>query len=208
MPALSFLDYAHNGDEDTWSVAPTNLKVGLTNNADIQFVFEPYVDIDNSAGSESGFGDTQIRLKVNLFGNDSGDTALAVMPFIKIPTADNGIGNDEFEGGLIVPFSTALTERIGLGLMAELDVVFDEDTNDHEFEFITTAVLGFELTDRWGAYVEGIGITPEDGDFRGLLGTGVTYAVNPNTVLDAGVNVGLTGDADDVNVFTGLTVRF
>jgi len=29
-----------------------------------------------------------------------------------------------------------------------------------------------------------------------------------NLQLDAGVNLGLTGEVDDVNVFTGITIRF
>ena len=45
-------------------------------------------------------------------------------------------------------------------------------------------------------------------DFRGILGVGATYALTEDTVLDAGVNIGLTGDADDVNLFAGITVRF
>ena len=36
----------------------------------------------------------------------------------------------------------------------------------------------------------------------------MTYAVREDVVLDVGVNVGLTDEAGDVNVFTGLTVRF
>ena len=40
---LSFFDYAKNGDEDAWTVAPANLKVGLLNDVDLQFVFDPYV---------------------------------------------------------------------------------------------------------------------------------------------------------------------
>ncbi len=205
---MSFFDYARNGSAESWTAAPFNLKVGLTNSADIQFVFDPYVHVRDSGATESGIGDVQIRLKINLWGNDSGETALAVMPFVKIPTAADGIGNDEFEGGLIVPWGTTLTESVGLGLMAELDLVYDDADDDYDLEFVTTAVIGVDLTEDLGMYFEGVAITPTDGDFRALLGIGGTYSLSENVVLDAGVNIGLTGDADDINVFTGITVRF
>ena len=47
------------------------------------------------------------------------------MPFVKIPTG-TAVSNYEWEGGLIVPWSTTLTETIGLGLMAEFDYVYNE----------------------------------------------------------------------------------
>jgi hypothetical protein len=205
---MSFFDYAKNGGAESWIAAPFNLKVGLTNDTDIQFVFDTYVHVRDSGETKSGIGDVQIRLKLNLWGNDSGETALAIMPFVKIPTASDDLGNDEFEGGLIIPWGTKLTDTIGLGLMAEVDVVYDDADDDYDLEFVTTAVIGVAVTDAFGVFLEGVGITPTDGDFRALLGFGGTYSLSENVVLDAGVNIGLTGDADDVNVFTGITIRF
>ncbi|MCZ6835506.1 MAG: transporter [Planctomycetota bacterium] len=203
---MSFIDYAKNGGDETWTFAPFNLKIGLTNDMDLQLVFDPYVDSD----TDSGVGDSQIRLKINLWGNDSGSNAFAIMPFIKLPTASDDIGNDEVEGGVIFPYSTDLAEGVGLGLMFETDFVYDEEDDDYDTEFVFTGVLGFDLTDELGLYTEIVGIftTDSDADDRALLGTGFTYALDENTVLDVGVNIGLTGDADDVNIFSGITVRF
>ena len=207
---MSFVDYTKNGSAETLSVAPANLKIGLLNNVDVQFVFVPFTDTDDGADSHSGFGDTQIRLKVNLWGNDGGDTAFGIMPYVKFPTASDGIGNDEFEGGLIVPFAVDLSETIGLGLMGEIDAVYDDDGGGYDFEFVGSGVLGVDVTDRVGLYIEGVGIASTDSnvDFRGLLGLGATYTATPNVILDAGVNIGLTGDVDDFNIFTGISWRF
>ena len=207
---LSFFDYAKNGDEDAWTVAPANLKVGLLNDVDLQFVFDPYVHKDDGTRTQDGFGDTQFRLKINLWGNDAGETAFAVMPFVKAPTASDDLGNGHVEGGLIFPFATELAEGVGLGLMFEVDFVYDEADDGYDTEFITTGVLGFDITGELGLYVEGIGITSTDPDvdYRGILGVGTTYGLTENMVLDVGVNIGLTGNADDVNFFSGVTVRF
>jgi hypothetical protein len=207
---LSFADWSKNGAMDTWMVAPFNLKVGLLNDVDLQLVLAPYVHADDGARTADGVGDMQFRLKVNLWGNDGGATALGLLPFITVPTASDGLGHDHVEGGLAVPFSTDLADGLGLGLMFETDFVYDEGDDAYDTEFFTTGVLGVELTDELGVYVEGIGITSTDpdADFRGILGLGATYSLTDDLVLDAGVNIGLTGDADDVNVFAGLTVRF
>ncbi len=61
-----------------------------------------------------------------------------------------------------------------------------------------------------GGYVEYVGIISGDGDsdYRALIGTGLTYALSADVVLDVGANFGLTNAAEDVNVFAGVTVRF
>src|SRR5262245_33287645 len=62
----SFFDYTtddDNGDFDGWSVLPMNVKLGVTNNMDLQFVFEPYLREKLEGESVDGFGATQLRLK-------------------------------------------------------------------------------------------------------------------------------------------------
>src|SRR5439155_6170257 len=71
-----------------------------------------------------GFGDTMLRLKFNCWGNDSGVTALALMPFATFATSQEGVGLDHFEAGLFVPFSAALSWDFYLG-MPSLEPVGD-----------------------------------------------------------------------------------
>ena len=219
---LSFVDYRRddrNSDRtkvEAWTFGATNIKIGLLNNVDIQFVFDAYVDEetdDEAAGTSSsaqGFNDTQIRLKINLWGNDGGETAFGLMPFIQLPTGSDELSSDHVEGGLIVPFATELGDGWGLGLMAEVDWVFDEDDGEYDTEFVHTAVLGHDIMGSLGGYVEYIGIVSGDGDsdYQALIGTGLTYGLSADLVLDVGANFGLTRAAEDVNVFAGVTVRF
>ena len=204
---VSLFDWRHDGDDNAYTVMATNLKVGLTNDIDFQMVFDAYAWEDPAeGGGAEGFGDIQLRLKWNLWGNEGGRTALALFPFVKIPTGTE-LSNGEVEGGLIVPFSMGLTERVGLGLMAEFDAAYDDESGDHEFEFLHSAVLGVDLTERIGMFTEYIGIagnTPYQAFFAG----GFTYEVNDNLVLDCGAQVGLNDDSEDIGVFAGFTKRF
>jgi hypothetical protein len=210
----SFVDYRRDddggGDFDAWSVLPTNVKIGLTNNMDLQLAFEPYVREEFEGDSTDGFGATQLRLKINLWGNDGGDTALAVMPFVQFPTEDDDFGaTDHLQGGVIVPLAVSLPNEWSLGLMAEFDAVRDGADEEYELQFVHTATLGHDIVGDLAGYVEYIGVTDtEDGTgYVSLIGGGLTYGASENVQLDAGVNFGLSDEADDFNVFAGVSVR-
>ena len=209
----SFAEYTEDddgGDLESWSVLPTNVKIGLTNNVDLQLAFQPYVRDEFEGDTTSGFGATQLRLKVNLWGNDGGDTALALMPFVQFPTEDEDFGETErLQGGLIVPFKMKLGREWDLGLMAEFDAVRDAADENYELQFVHTASLSHAIVGELDGYVEYVGITDtEDGTgYVSLVGTGVTYGVSDDVQLDAGVNIGLSEDADDFTVFAGVSVR-
>ena len=215
---VSLFDYArsdHDGDEsDAWTAFDANIKIGLLNSVDLQLVFGVYGEETNRPGggpktSAQGFSDVQIRMKVNLWGNEGGTTAFGIMPFVKIPT-DTELSNGEVEGGMIVMLGWNAGETWGLGFQVELDFVYDELEDDHDTEFLHTAVLGFDVTEPLGAYVEYVGVisSESDVDYRVLLSTGLTYALSPNVVLDTGTQIGLAGSADDLNLFAGMTLRF
>jgi hypothetical protein len=196
---------------ETLSVAPVNLKLGLDRATDLQLIVEPYLRrtvTDRRFGTRAtvdGFGDVTIRLKRNLWGDDGGPTAFALMPFVKLPTNAGDLGNDKVEFGVIAPLAIALSDRIGLGLMTEVDMV-EDGGRGYRANFINSATLGFALTDRLGMYTE---LFAERGDEWVVTGdVGFTYALSDYTQLDAGANLGITRAADDLAVFVGLSRRF
>ncbi len=198
----SLFDYRRDNGAETYTYGQLNFKAGLTHDIDLQTI----VDLSSDSPDGDGFGDVTLRLKYNVYGNDGGDSALALMPFVKVPT-NTELSNEEWEGGLIIPWGISLTDTIGIGLMAEFDYLFNEDTGDHEFEFLHTAVLGFDLTENAGTYVEYIGIAGEH-DYQAYLAGGMNYAVNDDLILDFGVQSGLNSAAEDFGFFTGFTKRF
>lgn len=198
-----------------WSVAATNLKFGLTPRLDVQLLFEPYVHVrveDRITGatqSARGLGDVTTRLKFNFWGNDSGPTALAIMPFVKWPLSASEIRNGETEGGVILPFAVDLGQGWGLGAMTEVDFVSD-GANGHDFEWINTVVVGRDFTDRWGGYLEFVAVTGDAPGFRwqGQVDCGFTYALTESAQLDFGCNFGITEAAPDYQPFVGYSQRF
>src|SRR3954447_8978655 len=98
----SFFEYASDAGTEEWDVLPTNIKVGVLNNVDVQFVLSPYQDISPDKGPHAaGFGDAQLRVKINLWGDDGGNTALALMPYVQFPTGEKDLTVGHAEYGLI-----------------------------------------------------------------------------------------------------------
>lgn len=213
---LSFLEYTRDdggSDFEEFTLLPANLKVGLLNHVDLQLVVTPFVrqefEAGGGAGDASGFGDTQLRLKVNFWGNDGGSTAFAFMPFVQFPTGDDDVGTHHAEGGLIFPLAIQLPGDFGLGLMAEVDFVRNAADDGYAVDFVHTATVGHDLVGALAGYVEYVGVAPseDDADYIAVLGAGLTYGLGDDVQLDAGVNVGLTDSADDFGIFAGLTFR-
>jgi len=208
---------------DALALAPVNLKIGLLNNADLQFLFSPFLYENHSPGETTrGVGDLTLRLKINLWGND-GDvhgwksgTALGIMPFITLPTGDDDLpgtagASDHVEGGVILPFAMDLPGGFSLGMMAEFDALYSPEDDEYQADFVHSAALGRALIGDLAGYIEYVGVAPLDGGrhYRALLSTGLTYALTPDAQLDGGVLIGLTErDTDDLTLFAGLSLRF
>lgn len=218
---ISLTSDEYNGEASdirtrSYSVANTNFKVGLLNNVDLQLVVPSYThmrttDRDaNLVTEDAGFGDVTARIKVNLWGNDGGKTALALMPFVKFPTAQDGLGNSAVEGGLIVPLAIALPCDWQMGLMTEFDFNKDSSGSGSAVEFINSITVSHAIVGELNGYAEFFSsVSSESGaGWVGTLDLGLTYGLNENIQLDAGVNLGVTQAADDVNPFLGISVRF
>jgi hypothetical protein len=202
-------------DVDAFSVAPTNLKLGLTNRVDLQLVLETYSWVrteDRIGGAVThrrGFGDVTVRLKTNLWGNDGGPSAFAAMPFVKLPTNQDDLGNDAVEGGVILPFAFDLPWGWGLGGIVVFAAGEDGDGDGYHPEFIETLALGHDIVGDLAGYVElfSLASTEAGAHWQATADFGLTYMLTEDIQLDGGVNVGLTRAAEDVNPFLGLSFR-
>ena len=76
------------------------------------------------------------KSKINLFGNDGGSAALAVIPYVKIPSGTLNISNGVVEGGLIAPLQLKLPQDFGLTLMTEVDVLKNANDSGRHPNFI------------------------------------------------------------------------
>ena len=211
-------DRSQNSDTRTtiWNVGHTTLKYGLSRNADVELSLRPYTKlrtedrIAHSVDRQSGFGDLVFKTKLNLLGNDDGPTAIALLPSLKIPTAQDHLGNDAVEGGLAVPIARELPCGWWVFLSPELSLVQQSDGTGYSGAFADTLTLWHEIVGKLSGYVDFANWVAFDAaeEWYGTVDAGLTYMLNPNVQLDLGVLFGVTHSAPDVNPFLGLSVRF
>jgi Putative MetA-pathway of phenol degradation len=168
---------------------------------------------DRSTGAvvtQSGFGDFTTRLKVNLWGDDEGGTAFALLPYVKFPTSTDQIGNNGVEGGAIFPLGVKLPSGFDLGLETAASFMRNTGNSSYHEEFIGSVSLDHAIIGDLSGYVEffsEISTEPQT-SWVGTVDVGLEFLVNKNIQLDCGSNIGVTPAADDWNFFTGITVRF
>jgi hypothetical protein len=221
MDVFSYAYDRHNGlpgdtRVESVSIAPMNLKVGLCNRADLQLVLETYTSVRThvraarQVETRRGFGDVMLRLKGNMWGNDGGPTALALMPYVKLPTNQDDLGNNSVEGGLIAPFALELPAGWSMGAMTQFDSIRDEAGSGHHPEFVNTVTFGHNIVGNLDGYVEFFSAvsTERGSEWIGTVDAGLTYGLTEDIQLDAGINIGVTRSADDWNPFLGISWRF
>jgi hypothetical protein len=220
MLEMDFANYTYDKSDGTtmraWNAAPFNLKAGLFNNVDIQFVFDNYLHVhtdDRRAGTsttQSGIGDFTTRLKINLWGNAGGQTAFALLPFVKFPTSTDGLGNNAVEGGVIFPLALKLPADFDLGLETAVSCLRDNRDNNFHADFINSITLDHAIIGKLSGYLEFFSdiSTERHAGWIGTIDTGLEFLVTENVQLDCGCNFGVTRAADNFNPFAGITVRF
>ncbi|HXJ74623.1 MAG TPA: transporter [Candidatus Dormibacteraeota bacterium] len=215
---MDFANFTYDQTDDAttraWNVAPFNLKAGLLNQVDLQIVFGSYSYADTHAAgavmTQSGVGDLATRLKINLWGNDGGRTAFALLPFVTFPSSTDGLGTRAVEGGVIFPLAVKLPQDFNLGLETAVSVLRDGDDGGYHEDFINSITVGHGLVGRLGGYVEFFSdiSTESHAGWVGTVDAGLNFPVTENVQLDGGCNFGVTPAADDFNPFVGITVRF
>lgn len=190
------------------------LKFGLSESSDIQLNIAPLVEVrtraDGVTTSQTGVGDLTVRFKQRLTPAGA-STQVAVIPFVKVPTAEGGIGNREWEGGLIVPVNIALG-RATLTLVPELDLLADSgNPDDRHLQFQGVVNLAFPVAPRMTLAVEfwtAQNWDPAKTIRQNSADAAVSYLVKDNLQLDVGGNFGLNEATPDVQLYLGLSTRF
>ena len=204
-------------DVDQWNVAPVDLRVGLTDHTELDFLYDGYLNVrtrDRGARTDrtqSGAGDLTLLFKYNLFGDDGGTFAFGILPYLKIPTNTANLGNKRVEGGVELPLSINLPANFQLGLQTEFDAVRNDDDTRFEAAFTNIAYLGYSFLDKkltvYGEWNSRVNAGP-DSELEGLVDTGLICYLGKNAEVDFGCNFGVTRAAADYEPFAGFSVRF
>ena len=117
---------------------------------------------------------------------------VAGLPFVKAPTAANGIGNGAWDGGLIVPVQMPVSKAT-LTLVPQLNLLDDA--------IAPRSTIAVEL---W---------TPQNWDPAGTArqysaDAALAYLLTGELQLDVGGNFGLNQATPDVQIYAVISARF
>ena len=198
-------------------LADPTLKLGLTNSLDAEISIAPYERLtvkDHGVTTRvGGVGDLYLRAKQNLLGDDTGDIAVALSPFVKVPTASHAIGNGAVEAGVIAPVQFNLPDSWQLLFDPELDLLENQTGGGRHLSAAglislsrpasKTVTVSAEL---WADanYDPAGAVTQVSAD----LGVAYIPASRPDLQFDAGVNAGLNKATPGVQAYIGLSHRF
>jgi hypothetical protein len=210
--AADWLRLEQGGSEtETLLLGGSIAKLGLTDGSDLQLAFTPFVRVSSDGEHLSGVGDVTVRFKQRLTGSDSA-VQVAVIPFVKLPTAKKGIGNGKAEGGLALPVSFALVGPVTATLGPEVDLLADADGHGRRHLAIVQVVnLSAPVASRLtliGELWAGWNFDPQATVKQRSVDLAIAYAATGNLQLDAGANAGLTRDTPDVELYAGVSKRF
>jgi hypothetical protein len=196
-------------------VADTALRIGLTNWAELQLEV-PFYETSRSTDTlthqttrASGIGDLSITLITNFWGNDSGETAGGLQLFVKTPTASHDVGNGKVEGGAVFLFTMKLPGDFDLSFNSGVGISANDDHGYHA-DIINSVSLAHEIAGPLSAYVEFFSSVPtqHSREWVGAVDVGLLYLIGKNFQIDAGINIGVTRGADDLQPFLGVSYRF
>jgi hypothetical protein len=204
-----------NVTSEDYQIAPMNLKVGVLNNMDVQLVLAPWQwerTQDKTTGTveyQSGFGDITPRVKVNLIGNDGGFFALALIPYVTLPTAQDHLGAGGVEGGVGIPYAFDVPNW-DVGFQTTVSCDRDDVGDGYHAEIDNSVSIGHAVIGPLEYHVEFFSSvsTEQNSDWIGTFDTWFTYQVNKNLVFDGGVYIGVTAAADDWHPWVGMTWRY
>lgn len=189
-----------------------NVKIGITNSTALQIGFETYgrkneKDLESgTTETTNGHGDLSLRIKQNLVGNDDGNFALALLPYVKFPTSKYD-EESKIEAGLIVPMVYKLPGDWKLGFQLEVDRLKDQDQQTMHTEFLQSLTISHPLMKG----IDGIAETYYTYDFKAhhwsnYINAAIQIEVMKDFKLDAGLNYGIQHSAEK-HYFLGAAFR-
>ena len=192
------------------------LKSGVSPTSDVELQFTPFAfqRIHPEGGKDRtavGASDLTLRFKQNVLGGNDGDVQVALVPYLKAPTASRRVGGDRaWEGGGYVPVTFKLGPAWQLSLTPEFDVLKDEAGRGRHLQQSEVVSLTRTLPHDWSLYADMYGQWDFErhGATQSTLDFAVAKVLHRTLQLDCGVNLGLNRATPGADAYLGLSQRF
>ena len=192
------------GREKTTAIGETLIRIAAGNSAEIRVGIPSYITQRGAGARADGFDNAFLGAKFALVRREN--FPISVLIGTTLPTGNRDVTAREYNAEAVLATETALSDRIGLALNAGYGR--PNEGIGRFSQFFGSASLGFDLSDRVGAYAEVFAFNKDDrgGDFRQFINGGFTYASHPNLQFDIRAGLGLGNGVNGPDAFTGVGV--
>jgi hypothetical protein len=197
-----------------WSVGRMTIKAGMCDRVDFGLSFTAYQSskvenlVTGKTTKSSGFSDLTAQMKINLWGNEGGTTALCIVPFVGIPTSTARKGPGDYDGGILVPFTWHAPGDFTVCLNTGFDM-YKNVADDMHATWINGISLRRTLCGGLSAYAEfSTHCAEESAPWDAVVNGGLAYQVTSNIEVNAGITRVVQGGSLDYNPYLGLSWRF
>jgi hypothetical protein len=182
---------------DVTALASTIVSAGLTRNVDLQvgldfFIRESFT-IRGRDDHHSGLGDVSFRTKWTFWRDEKRGAALALLPYVKVPTGSSAVAGKAVEGGLIVPWEMDAGAGLKTGAMFQWDVIRNDADNGYDARWLLSGFVERALSSTISVYGETMFTAQSTGssNWTGQVGAGVLWRLSSRLVLDYELQRGL-----------------
>ncbi|PCD03695.1 hypothetical protein COC42_04905 [Sphingomonas spermidinifaciens] len=206
------LDREGGARTDTIVAGDVLTRIGIGGGTELQLGWTAFGHVrgrmDGAVESVSGIGDVTVGVLKGVVDGDG--VALSVLGRATLPLGGAAIGAGDWSASLLVPVEVDLGGPLSLGLTPSIAAEVDQDRRGRHLAYglVTGLTADFET------HLFGIELAVDRDDDPAGQGTPMVLAFSggwrpdPNLQFDAGTNLGLNDDADDLQLYVGLSKRF
>lgn len=196
---------------DTGNESALMLKYGVSERSDVEasMALNEFERIHDAGGmmNASDVGDLYLRLKYNALGE--GAFVLVLDPYFKVPMARR-LGNGAVESGLVAATAYDVGNNWSLSMSPEADLLLNASGSGYHANLVNVVGLSHALglvtlgAEIWTAQ----NLDPAGGVSQYSLDLAAAWLTDDNSQLDLGVNFGLNHPTPDLEVYSGVSLRF
>jgi hypothetical protein len=185
----------------------TLIKYGINENFELRFITEYLGErqqvSETSYTRSEGFSPTALGVKIKLAEEKGIWPQAALIGHINLRTGSETFSPEYTAADFRFTFAHTLSEKFALSY--NVGAEWDGETPDATFLY--TLSLGYIVTNKIGAYVEGYSFFPENSKADNRVDAGVTYKFSPVVQWDISGGLGLSENAPDAFLSTGISFR-
>ncbi|WP_187336548.1 transporter [Novosphingopyxis iocasae] len=209
------LDESDNMRSDSVSIGDSFLRYGIDDKTEVQVGFTAYTHNYNRVGSmiteNGGFSDVRLGVRRNLIGNDGGNIALAIEPYVTVPVGASSVSAGDWSTGVVIPSSFSLGSGLSFGATGILAAAVDSDGDGRHFAATQYLGLSQSVSDTVGVTGE-VGLSydndPSGDVWAPVASVSAAWTPKPLLQFDAGTVVALDSDSPDLQLYIGVSKLF